>query len=246
MDEYDKNFFETQMDGSLQSARAVVPLILDYVPARSVCDVGCGVGTWLRAFQEAGVAKIQGFDGNYVEREMLQIPLANFAAADLSRPFAVAGAYDLAISLEVAEHLPEAAARTIVSTLTSLAPVVVFSAAIPGQGGQGHVNEQWQSYWVALFQEQGYVAIDCLRPKIWNNESIKFWYRQNTLVYVKETQLPAYPTLAEAAESPNLALDLVHPGQHAKDLARKPDEYFIDTLVKLPRLFSKAVLRRVA
>ena len=243
---YSKDFFETYRDGSLRSARAVVPIILSYVPSRSVCDVGCGVGTWLRAFKEAGVAEIQGFDGDYVDRAMLQIPAESFSPADLAVPLKVSRQFDLAISVEVAEHLPDTVARSFVSSVASLAPAIAFSAAIPGQGGHGHINEQWPSYWAKLFLEQGYIAVDCLRPQIWDNEDIEFFYRQNILLYVKETQLRAYPGLAEAAKRmAGLPLDTVHPRQHAKDLARRPEEYLLDTLAKLPRLFKKAVARRM-
>jgi SAM-dependent methyltransferase len=245
--EYSKDFFEWQRDGSLTSARVLVPIILDYVPARSVCDVGCGVGTWLRAFREAQVEEIQGFDGDYVDRAMLQIPPGSFTPSDLSRPPVATRTYDLAISLEVAEHLPEASARLFVAYLTSLAPVVVFSGAIPGQGGHGHVNEQWQSYWVRLFRQQGYVAVDCLRARVWDEAGVEFWYKQNMLLYVRDTKLPDYPKLAEAASrGVPLVFDVVHPGQHTKDLVERPDEYFLETVFKLPTLFRKAVARRLA
>ena len=98
-------------------------------------------------------------------------------------------AFDLAISMEVAEHLPERCAEPFVESLTRLADVVLFSAAVPFQGGIGHVNEQWGSYWVALFRNRGYTAVDIIRKRIWNDDQIPYWYRQNTLLFVKDGKL---------------------------------------------------------
>src|SRR5205823_14322324 len=129
------------------SAREVVPLILQLMPVISVCDVGCGDGTWLRVFRDEGVTDVVGIDGEYMTKDLLQVPLANFQPMYLRQQISVQRSFDLAISLEVAEHLPESRATTFIKDLTRLAPVVLFSAAIPGQGGRDHVNEQWQTYW---------------------------------------------------------------------------------------------------
>ena len=173
---YDAAFYQHQQDGSLQSAREIVPHIIQLTAPASVVDVGCGVGAWLRVFQEHGVATIAGVDGDWVDEAMLQIPREAFHRADLSRPFHVAGQFDVAISLEVAEHLPPESAAGFVASLTALAPIVVFSAAIPFQGGVEHKNEQWPDYWAALFADHGYVAVDCLRSRVWTNDNAQFWY----------------------------------------------------------------------
>ncbi len=91
----------------------------------------------------------------------------------------------MVISFEVAEHLPESAANTFVDTLVKHGDLIVFSAAIPGQTGQNHLNEQWQSYWADKFAMKGYKAYDIVRPVFWSNESVDVWYRQNMIVYAK-------------------------------------------------------------
>lgn len=208
---YDANFYRDIRDLSYRSAREVVPLILKLMSVRSVCDVGCGVGTWLRAFREQGVTDVVGIDGEYVAQDLLQIPADNFHAMDLRREISLQRSFDLAISLEVAEHLPEDRAAGFVSDLTRLAPVILFSAAIPGQGGRGHVNEQWQTYWTAMFAQFDYVMRDFLRPRIWRNRRIAYWYRQNGLLFCDPSSLQALPDLALSSQS--LRLPLVHPEQ---------------------------------
>ena len=113
----------------------MVPLVLQLLPVRSVVDVGCGDGSWLVVFRKLGVKEILGIDGEYVDPGLLQIPQDCFQAFDLAKPFSLGRVFDLAVSLEVAEHLPAECAPGFVECLTRLAPSVLFSAAIPFQGG---------------------------------------------------------------------------------------------------------------
>src|SRR5437879_5333008 len=144
---YSQDFYDEIELGSLQSAAVVVPRLMNLVRPQSVVDVGCGRGAWLTAFQKLGVSKILGIDGPHVDKTRLLIPSECFRSVDLSQPFELPGRHDLVLCLEVAEHLPGSMANSLVKTLTKASSVIVFSAAIPGQGGTGHVNEQWPEYW---------------------------------------------------------------------------------------------------
>ena len=143
---YDQGFFAAQGEQSLRSARVVAGAICQLFSPKSVVDVGCGRGGWLRAFTELGVHDICGIDGDYVDRKNLLIPESSFVAENLTKRFDIWKSYDLAMCLEVAEHLPASAGARLVHTLTQAAPLVLFSAAVPGQGGSHHINEQWPGY----------------------------------------------------------------------------------------------------
>jgi SAM-dependent methyltransferase len=188
-DQYSRDFFESQQIGSDKSAQVIVPIILSLFSIRSVVDVGCGVGTWLKAFESHGVADYLGLDGEWVPNDMLRIPTDKFRGADL-RAVPDIGRFDMAISLEVAEHLPEDCADQFVSALVRAAPIVVFSAAIPHQGGTDHLNEQRQSYWREKFTRHAYVAVDCIRPLVYRRSEVEVWYRQNTIVYCEPALCP--------------------------------------------------------
>jgi hypothetical protein len=180
---YDQEFYKAQQAHATLSAEIIVPIFISVFPVKSVVDVGCGVGTWLRAFSRNGVTDYLGIDGEHVPLGLLNIPKDRFRAADL-RSLSTAGRrFDAACSLEVAEHLPADCASRFVELLTTAAPVVLFSAAIPRQGGAEHINTQWQIYWHALFARHGYVAVDFIRPIIYGNADVAWWYRQNILVY---------------------------------------------------------------
>jgi SAM-dependent methyltransferase len=209
---YSEGFFDEMTDTNLASARATVPHVMRLVAPASVADIGCGEGLWLKAFGEAGVTELLGVDGEWVEKSRLQIPEHSFTVADLEEKISLHKIYDLAVCLEVAEHLPASSADALVETLTAAAPVLLFSAAIPLQGGSHHVNEQWPAYWAQKFAARGYVPVDAVRRHIWDDAHVSFFYAQNILLYVKESELARYPLLQkEIADGHDVALPLVHP-----------------------------------
>ena len=213
MKQYPREFYADRHERTLHSAERVLSVLLPHIPAvHSAVDIGCGVGTWLSVLKKKGVREILGIDGSWVDRTLLEIPANSFMQADLRHSTPLPGrTWDLAICLEVAEHLPAESAGAFVAFLTRLSRRVLFSAAIPFQGGTGHINEQWPEYWAELFDEQGYGVHDIIRKEIWNDSRIPFWYRQNTLLFSrKEHPGDVKPPCAEGATSPTV-LNLVHP-----------------------------------
>lgn len=192
MYEYQANFYSYLGSFALRSAQRIVPLITAVLPVRSVADFGCGLGAWLNVWHSAGI-DIAGVDGPYIDRNRLLIDPAYFHAADLAAPINLGRRFDLVQSLEVAEHLPASKARQFVGTLTRHGSCVLFSAAVPGQGGENHINEQPLGYWRELFRDEGFVAIDYLRPLIRDDAKIEPWYRYNIMLYVSRDRLPDLP-----------------------------------------------------
>ena len=181
---YGVRFYEGQRAASADAARSMIPHLLALYPVSAVVDVGCGVGTWLAEFQRHGVREILGIDGDWVLRAEPDIAQHCIVTMDLTAPQKVNRRFDLAVSLEVAEHLPSSAADRFVAYLVSLAPVVLFSAAIPLQGGTDHLNEQWPAYWAERFAAHSYQCFDVLRPILWEQSGIAYYYIQNSFLYV--------------------------------------------------------------
>jgi SAM-dependent methyltransferase len=171
-----------------QAAEVIVPIVMKLLKPASVLDVGCGIGTWLHVFANNDVGITKGIDGDYVDQSLLHkyLPAADFIPRDLSKPFDIGQKFDIVMSLEVAEHLPESSAEGFVKSLVAHGDTVLFSAAIPGAGGQNHINEQWQSYWAEKFKRHGYKVYDAFRPLIWNEKDVEMWYRQNMLLFSKK------------------------------------------------------------
>jgi SAM-dependent methyltransferase len=177
---YARATYRGQAQEAERSAAVVAPMLRDRYDPRSIVDVGCGAGAWLAAFKRLGVNDLLGLDA--IPPELFTAD-ADLRWTDLGDGFHVPHRFDLALCLEVAEHLPERSARRLVASLCAATDVVVFSAAIPGQGGPGHVNEQWPSYWGRLFASQSFGSDCWLRWAVWDEPEVSPWYRQNLLVF---------------------------------------------------------------
>ena len=182
-------YLHTENVHNLESPRHVVPEIVRQLQPKSVLDVGCGIGTWLKVFEEQGVVDILGLDGDHVDRSLLKINPNQFKVQNLLTTWDLSRKFDLVVSLEVAEHLPEHVSDSFVEALVKHGNSIVFSAAIPKQDGQNHLNEQWPSYWEEKFRKHGFYFHDVLRHLFWNNTKVQWWYSQNIFLLTKEPQL---------------------------------------------------------
>lgn len=211
---YDFDWHLRHRDRNAHSAKRVADLLMPLLPIRSAVDFGCGDGIWLRTLADRGVERILGYDGIWNDPGRLQIDPSVFRVADLARPVVAPCAFDLAICLEVAEHLPASASGTLVGSICNHAPAVLFGAAIPNQGGYRHINERWQSYWHDAFRERGYSRFDFIRSQIWDDPEMHFWYKQNIALYVRDERTELVARLKAAIDAkayPPLPVDVVHP-----------------------------------
>jgi SAM-dependent methyltransferase len=245
---YTTSFYEELRNGSMRSAEIILPLVLDITHPRSVVDVGCGDGSWLAVCRKLGVEEILGIDGDYIDREILQIPQEHFQAADLTKPIGVGRVFDLVISLEVAEHLPASSSSVFVESLTGLGPLVLFSAAIPLQGGNHHINEQWLDKWAVLFREHDYLPVDCIRKHVWQNDAVEWWYAQNMLLFARAPLLNSNTVLKTAFDQTNpTQLRLVHPRNYLEAFipVQAPPWNVRTALQLLIDCFRSAIMRRL-
>lgn len=181
--QYSHDFYDYIDAGSRRSARAVAGLLLPEMNIASLLDVGAGHGAWAAEWLAAGVTDVLAVDGDYVARDQLAIPAKSFMAHDLATPLDLKRKFDLVQTLEVAEHLPHAKADLFVDNLIAHGDVILFSAAVPHQGGEHHVNEQPPEYWRAKFAAHGYAVFDFIRPGLVGAEGVMPWYRFNSYVY---------------------------------------------------------------
>jgi SAM-dependent methyltransferase len=241
---YDDAFFDSMTEGSLQSARVVVPILLNLVQPQSIIEIGCGRGAWLKVFQENGIAVIRGLDGPWVNHSNLLIDAANFHMVDFNQPFEIEGQYDLAVCLEVVEHVPDKAGRFLIRQLTRTAPLVLFSASIPGQEGLGHVNEQMPRYWESIFSEFGFRMLSPIRRHVLQDSRVEWWYRQNIILFASSDAIAKSPILQAEAENNGLELEWIYKEVFEAILVR----YIYHTslrgiLAEFPRATLRAVKR---
>jgi SAM-dependent methyltransferase len=190
---YNDTFFDYINESAHSSARTLIAKLFPMLRPQSVIDLGSGRGVWLAEWQKAGATDVLGVDGDYVDQNRLAVDQASFLAADLTAPVDTGRRFDLAQSLEVGEHLPLEAAQVLVDSLTAASDRVLFSAAVKGQGGEFHVNEQPLAFWQDLFEAKGYRPIDCLRPHLKNDKTAAPWYRYNSILYVNDAGRAGLP-----------------------------------------------------
>lgn len=210
---YDHDFYAEQIDGSLASARVLTGLLAAWWRPASVLDIGCGRGAWLKAWHEQGVRRLIGVDGPWNDGAGMVEPSIQFRAANLEQPLQGLERVDLAMSIEVAEHLSPAAGVAVVDSLVAAADVVMFSAAFDGQGGVQHVHERYHSHWGALFRERGFRSFDAFRPRVWSDVRVAPWHRANVFLHVRESHALAreLPARGVAAIEDLGFMDAVHP-----------------------------------
>lgn len=193
---------------SITSAAVVVPLVISWLGPVSVVDFGSGTGAWLEAFVKAGVKDIRGLEAGAPAPSQLRIPVEAVSRVDLEEPVDLGRRFDLAVSVEVAEHLPAQSGQVLVASLARHSDAVLFSAAVPGQGGTHHINEQWPTYWAEQFAGHGFGCFDVLRERVWDNSDVAWWYQQNLLIFARGESRARLEAFGLTASAPRR---LVHP-----------------------------------
>jgi hypothetical protein len=237
---YSSEFYDYIDTGSRLSAQVVSRLLLGEMKIASLLDIGSGHGAWAREWSGAGVKDVVAVDGAYVNRDQLVVPADSFIAHDLSTPLKLKRRFDLVQSLEVAEHLSAEHADIFVDNLVRHGDVILFSAAVPHQGGEHHVNEQPPEYWRQKFAERGYEPFDWVRARIVDNREVKAWYRFNTFIYAnKAGQKRLSKSILSARVPDGEALQIG--GDFAWALRRTAVRMIPDSFVK-PIAMAKSVL----
>ncbi len=187
---YDRRFFEewgARNRPYVETARYLTGLLYGMFKPRRMIDLGCGAGVYAAAFRASGV-EVVAVDGVAAPTEFA-VP-GPVEVRDLTVPFGNPwGPFDLALCLEVAEHIPEPLAPAFLETITGFSDTLVLSSAPPFQRGHHHVNEQPKRYWIERLAARGF-AYDRKRTGV-ISETFKadrpplMWMCQQVSVYVR-------------------------------------------------------------
>lgn len=214
---YTENFFNRITKKSYISWKKIFQILFQYFSPQSLLDVWWGYGPWSKAFYDLTKShKYTVLDWGYVDLDKIIVDKKNFISLDLSQPFNFNKKYDLAICMEVAEHLAKESSDSLVKSLTAHSDIILFSAAIPWQWWTNHFNEQCPSYWSDKFARNGFVCLDFLRILIWDDSEIDWWYRQNILLFIKKNVYIDKKFNRLSAFTPVIPSTLIHPMLWAK------------------------------
>ena len=221
---------------SLDAPKLLLSAIWPYLRPRSVGEFGCAYATFLHAARSLGATVVHGYDIPELDLSLRHLSEDEFTAVDLTEEIDLPQRFDLAVSTEVGEHLRAEGALTFADTLVKASDRVLFSSAVPFQGGVNHIHENWLEYWAQLFAERGYLCYDILRPQFWHDTRVPWYYRQNVVLFVKSG---CDASLREAGHRPTARpATQIHPEHYLKVLAGQPVD--IKILTSLIRALYRA------
>ena len=126
---------------------------------QSVVDFGCGLGFYIEGIRRTGLAtKLLGFEISYDNaKNYMPTEIKPYVQRGNVMDRIDCGTFDLSISIEVAEHiLPEKSDVLVDNIASASSQYIFFSAAVPGQGGTCHINEQPHSFWIEKIEKKGF------------------------------------------------------------------------------------------
>ncbi len=140
-------------DHEAEVASLLAEYLADTYQPDTVVDIGCGSGTYLTFFEDMGVG-VLGIDGESTGGFVLKPE--NFIQHDLRKKLILDEKYDMAICLEVIEHLQPEYEDVMMDSICDASDLIIFSAAKEGQVGTNHYNCQNKPHWLAHFLARGF------------------------------------------------------------------------------------------
>lgn len=164
-------------------------LIAVFHDVKSTIDVGCGTGYYAGRFAAMGVDRAVGIEPNPITGTYLGGAEAITADVTAGDDLGL-GAFDLAMSLEVVEHIPRERHDRFFDFLCSSARrYVVFAGGTPGQAGVGHIACRPETEWEAELNQRGWVRHPHL-TRFLRTSAFYWWSRRNTMVFVPKGDPP--------------------------------------------------------
>lgn len=248
---YDQKYYQNPTNERMvpNSAVQVLKILFEVYKPKSIIDVGCGNGVWLNVANSLGVNEFLGIDGKW-SGEWNKLPKENYFPCNLEefKFEKINKKYDLALCLEVIEHIDNDSSILMIKEITKLSPVILFSAALPFQGGDHHINENWLDYWKNYFEKSNYYCFDFIRPQIWNNDDIYWWYRQNIVLFVNKNS-HEYTEISTKLDLLNIqsfeGLNIVHPQNYFEKLSEVSLRQSLTILLRSIKRFFRRRLRRL-
>jgi len=186
---YNKKFYDDilAVDKETKSSEKLAKAIKLYLKPKSVIDVGCGIGIYLKPLDLSGISCF-GIEGSSIARKYSVFNKNRIIVADVTRKLNINKKYDLALCIEVAEHIPKKTSSILIGNLTSLSNIILFTSAPPGQGGTDHINEQKPQFWINLFNKKNFVFDKEKTEQIKNfliQKKCIWWIPANMMIFKK-------------------------------------------------------------
>ncbi|MES2731707.1 MAG: methyltransferase domain-containing protein [Bacteroidota bacterium] len=159
---------------------AAIVTILKQHKAKTVVDLGCGLGIYCQVFKLAGLSPT-GYDGNPHTHGLTD---GRCNVLDLSADIEI-GTFDWVISLEVGEHVPQEYEETFLNNIAKSAKQgIILSWAVPGQEGLGHVNNHTNEYIIEKVEALGFTYVEKASKSLRRKAELS-WFKNTLLVFLR-------------------------------------------------------------
>lgn len=206
----------------------------------SFLDIGGGAGSWCAAAKNLGVQRVRLVDACPPNQVIPELSQEEQVQANLEEGIPNQGQFDLVICIEVIEHLTDHAASRLIKQMTSFSNFILFSAAIPGQGGIGHISERLHEYWHNKFSQFKFDKYDVIRPMLISRSDISSIHRQNLFIYAKKECSHSLADLPQICDD----MELIR-AEHLKSLYHKEPIDLRTALGSIPNALKRSIGRRV-
>ena len=193
INEYSDQFYESVTNRAEYSSRIIFSLLKNALHPKTFVDVGSGDGVWsLSALEHfESINHVEAWDllaeKTYLDIAKKRFPSKNIISKRIdfeSSDYGVEMVYDLAVCLETFEHLSPSACEKLSLFFSSHTRILIFSGAVPGQGGTNHINEQPFKTWQRNLLDFGFFPLDFIRPNIQDKKNVPSYYKNNIVLWV--------------------------------------------------------------
>ena len=158
---FDENYFATSCGEPYERSEVWLNLFSSFaeriqrdINPASVLDAGCAMGFLVEKLRERGI-EAWGVDiSEYAIGEVAPSVREYCWVGSITDPFPMK--YDLIVSIEVLEHLPQEQAESAVANLCIFSDDVLFSSTPYDYKEASHFNVQPVEYWAELFAKEGF------------------------------------------------------------------------------------------
>lgn len=189
---YSRDFHKSIENDEYPQAVRLASYIKNYMRPSKFIDFGCSTGLYLREMQ-IQIPELESVGYEFSKDAVDMALCKNVIEFDLTKKLDIDKKENtLGLCLEVLEHIDDSNWLPVLKNLSSLCDTIIFSAAVPGQGGTGHINCRNKIDWIYRFHTLGWI-VDLDKTKhileVMTNGYHMGWFSFNAMVLVNGSRI---------------------------------------------------------
>ncbi len=188
---YNDKYYERHFAQYRKWENKIGEYLYEELKPNSVLDLGCGVGSYLEGFLNAGCKNLLGIELSFsdVEKYIVEDIRSHIIEGDVTTSLNLNRKFDCVISFEVGEHIaPYGTEKFIDNLILCSDRYIILTAAPPGQRGTGHINLRSKDFWIESIVSKGFLYREDLVEKYrvkWKEFNVEKYILNNLMVFKK-------------------------------------------------------------